>query len=495
MNNIKILGIGLMMLLGVMNAGASNPEGFGRPAIKIDGHQETVSDVTGYLVSDNGRNRMTPRKLNFEENISSSVDGVITINTSERYQPIDGFGFAITGSTAYNLMHLEPRLRKSLLTQVFSRENGFGCSYVRVSIGCSDYSLSNYTCCDTPELENFGLTSEETELVIPILKEILEINPGLKVMGSPWTAPLWIKNNGEWTGGNIKEGHYKTYGDYFVKWIQAMNSHSIPIYSVTLQNEPLNWGNSASMYMAWHEAVRFLKEGIGPAFRDAGLSTKIYIWDHNYDYGQDNEINREQNDYVAKVLGDADAAKYVSGSGWHRYEGGTAAEMGRVHNNFPDKELMFTEWSAGDWTWPAVGIGGVTTDAQSLIFDVLNNWGRGSLGFNLLLDDKHGPYRPGGCDNGDGAVTVNRDGYNVLNYNSFYYVMCLAASATTASSRRIGNSITGDGLQSIAFDNGDGRYGVVVMNRADEDRVVRIKSENGSFIDTLPAKSMASYRF
>ena len=158
----------------------------------------------------------------------------IVIDPAIRYQEIDGFGAAITGSTSYNLLQMSATDRKAFLEETFSPDK-FGFSYVRISIGCSDFSLSEYTCCDTEGIENFALTDEETGEVIPVLKEILAINPSLKIMGTPWTAPQWMKVNdltslepcNTWTSGHLNPNHYSTYATYFVKWIQAFQAEGI----------------------------------------------------------------------------------------------------------------------------------------------------------------------------------------------------------------------------------------------------------------------------
>ena len=216
----------------------------------------------------------------------------IKLDPAQTYQSIDGFGAAITGSTAYNLMKMSQENRTAFLKQTFSPTEGYGFSYVRVPIGCSDFSLSEYTCCDTPGIENFALTNEETDYIIPVLKEILAINPNLKIMGSPWTAPIWMKVRDlssllpyqSWTSGQLNPAYYDDYATYFKNWIDAFAQNGIKIYSITPQNEPLNRGNSASMYMSWQEERDFIKNSLGPTLRNAGLNTKIYAFDHNYNY-------------------------------------------------------------------------------------------------------------------------------------------------------------------------------------------------------------------
>lgn len=458
---------------------------------------ELQDAVKSYLVSEDGSNRMTPSVIRFDDG-TSAVDGTITLNPTDARQPIDGFGFAITGSAAYNLLKMKPEERQALLTRIFSRSKGYGCSYVRVPIGCSDFSLSDYTCCDTPGIENFSLTAEETDCIIPVMKEILAINPDVKVISAPWTPPRWMKVNNltelkphnEWTSGHLNPGFYDDYATYFVKWIQAFENNGIKIYGMTPQNEPLNRGNSASLFMGWDEQRDFIREALGPKFREAGLSTRIYVFDHNYNY--DNLA--DQQSYPTKIYADPEASRYITGAAYHNY-GGNAAEMSAVHDANPDKELIFTEWTAGTWSSPGVGINAVTTDARALIFDVVKNWGRGAIVWNLMLDSDRGPFRPKGCSTGNGAIDISKIDYSTLTYNSFYYVMCIAAAAVSEDARFITTSGDIDGVEYAAFGNSDGGYGLVVTNTSGSDRRFRVSDGERQFTATLPAHSLASYRW
>ena len=480
---ISFLALGAIAL-----AASAQAVRFPNPTIKIE-TDDSQGSVQSYLVSEDGSNRMTPSTISFDSG-TGNVDGTITLNPTDQRQEIDGFGFAITGSAAYNLLKMTPTARKALLTQIFSRQHGYGCSYVRVPIGCSDFSLSDYTCCDTPGIENFALTSEETQYIIPVMKEILAINPDVKVMSAPWTAPRWMKTNGNWTSGNLRTEYYQDYATYFVKWIQAFQNNGIQIYGVTPQNEPLNHGNSASMFMGWNEARDFIKQALGPKFREAGLATKIYVFDHNYNY----DNLSEQQSYPTKIYADADASRYIAGAAYHNY-GGNASEMTNVHNANPDKELIFTEWTAGTWSWPGVGINAVNTDAKALIFDVVKNWGRGAMVWNLMLDSDRGPYRPGGCSTGNGAIDISKSDYSTLTYNSFYYVMCIAAAAVSDGAHYIAADGGADGIEFAAFRNNDGGYGLVVMNTSGSERRLRVSDRTNRFVVTIPAHSLASCRW
>ncbi|MCH5225464.1 MAG: glucosylceramidase [Muribaculaceae bacterium] len=487
MKSFKIFPVIVLGIAGVANSGAQSVD-FTNPSIKAE-TEETPAEVRYYIASDNGQHKLSEKTLGFETSTSGSVSGTITLLPQTKYQDIDGFGFGITGSTCYNLMKMSADDRKALLTDVFSPTLGYGCSYVRVPIGCSDFSLREYTCCDTPGIENFALTDEETKYIIPVMQEILKINPDVKIISTPWTAPLWMKNNGQWTGGNLKSENYDDYALYFVKWIQAMKANGIPIHAVTPQNEPLNWGNSASMYMSWTEQRDFIKKALGPKLRSECPEVKLYAYDHNYNY--DNKS--EEQHYPLKIYQDKEAGQYVAGAAYHNY-GGDASEMTYIHDQAPEKELLFTEWTAGAWSSPGVGMEAITTDSWPIIYAVMFNWGRGAIVWNLLLDSDNGPNRPGGCVNGNGAIDVAKSDFKSLTYNSFYYVICAASAAVGPDSKRIGTTGTINKIDCIAFENGDG-YSTMLRNTSSEEKKIRIKEGNRSFVATVPANSIATYRW
>ena len=278
-------------------------------------------EVTAYTTTADRSQSFTKATLKFSK--KPKFDTVIKLDPTVRYQSMDGFGAAVTGSTCYNLMKMAPADRAKFLTETFSDKDGLGFSYIRISIGCSDFSLSEYTCCDQPGIENFALQSEEKDYVIPILKDILAINPAIKILGSPWTCPKWMKVDNlvdkkpfdSWTSGQLNPDYYKDYATYFVKWVEAFEKEGIPIYSITPQNEPLNRGNSASLFMGWQEELAFVRDALGPAFKTAGLDTKIYAFDHNYNYDR----MPDQQGYPVKMYDDEVAASFLTGAAYHNY--------------------------------------------------------------------------------------------------------------------------------------------------------------------------------
>lgn len=424
----------------------------------------------------------------------------ITLNPAVRYQSMDGFGAAVTGSTCYNLMKMAPADRIKFLTETFSDKDGLGFSYIRISIGCSDFSLSEYTCCDKPGIEHFALQSEEKDYVIPILKEILTINPSIKILGSPWTSPKWMKVNNldekkpfdSWTSGQLNPDYYSDYATYFVKWIQAFNKEGIQIYSITPQNEPLNRGNSASLFMGWKEELAFVKEALGPALKAAGLNTKIYAFDHNYNYDK----MADQNDYPIKMYDDEVAASFLTGAAYHNY-GGNREELNDIQRQRPDKELIFTETSIGMWNDGRNLHKRLMDDMREVALGTVNNWCKGVIVWNLMLDSERGPNREGGCQTCYGAVDIDRSDYKTITNNSHYYIIGHLSSVVKPDAYRIESSGNATkGLMYSAFENPDGTVAFVVLNENEATAGISLTADGKNYIDcTIPGKSVTSYRW
>lgn len=452
-------------------------------------------DVRVLTTTSNRSKDLTPSAIAFSTRDNMSPRSIY-LNPTQAFQEIDGFGAAITGSSAVNLLKMDAADRHKFLTETFSPTEGYGFSYVRVCIGCSDFSLSEYTCCDREGIENFALTSEETDYVIPVMKEILAINPSIKVIGSPWTAPRWMKVNNltdlepwdSWTGGQLDPAHYQDYAEYFVKWIKAMEAGGVAIHAITLQNEPLNRGNSASMFMGWEEQRDFIKTAVGPKFEANGIKAKIYVFDHNYNY--DNVAS--QKDYPLHIYDDPEAARYVAGAAFHNY-GGRPDVMTGVHNARPDKELLFTETTAGDWNDGANLQTRLVSDMEEICLATVNNWARGAMVWNLMLDAERGPNRPGGCTNGFGTVDIDKS-YKNITRNSYYYIIAHMAGVIKPGARRIATSgYTAQGLTYAAFANPDGTYGFVASNSGSTEQKITLDDGTRHFTGTVPARGIVSF--
>lgn len=441
---------------------------------------------------------LTAQSLKFDEG-SETASAVIRLDTTTRYQTMDGFGAAITGSTAYNLSLMPDSVRRTFLEETFSPQK-YGFSYVRVAIGCSDFSLSDYTCCDQKGIENFALTTEETKYVIPTLKEILSINPDLKILASPWTCPKWMKVEDlktrkpydSWISGQLNPDYYQDYATYFVKWIGAFKQAGVTINALTVQNEPLNRGNSASLFMGWEEQRDFVKTALGPALRKHFPDVKIYAFDHNYNY--DNMADQE--DYSLKIFSDADAKQYFAGTAFHNY-GGNRSELLDVQSKAPDMELVFTETSIGTWNQGRDLSQALTRDMAEVGLGTVNNGCKAVIVWNLVLDSERGPHGgPGACATCFGAVDVDNRTYSEITRNSHYYLLAHLASVVKPGATHIAASgVDEEGVSYSAFENTDGTLAFVLCNDKDEARRFTVTDGSHSFTYEMPAKSVASFRW
>jgi glucosylceramidase len=380
--------------------------------------------------------------LNFSD-INDGWGTTIVVDDRQEFQGIDGFGFALTGGSAGLIMKMSPGNRKALLQELFS-ENGksIGVSYLRISIGASDlndfvFSYDDLKAGETDyELKNFSL-AQDLKDVVPVLKEILAISPDIKILGSPWSAPVWMKTNNNARGGSLKKECYDVYARYFVRYIQAMKKEGIAIDAITIQNEPLNSKNTPSMRWLVSEQTTFIRDYIGPAFTKAGLATKIILFDHNCD----------RPDYPLALLSDPELARYVDGTGFHHY-GGDISAMSMVHLARPDKNLYFTEQMVTED--PGSSSIDITVPVKRLIIGATRNWSRNVILWNLAADPLNDPHTDnGGCSMCQGAVTIDGD---KVSRNIAFYTVAHASKFVRPGSSRIASTNTGDNTINLTRD-------------------------------------------
>lgn len=375
---------------------------------------------------------------------------VLQLNTEQQFQQMDGFGYTLTGGSAMHLMGLTAENRKQLLQELFGAE-GMAVSYLRISIGASDLDPEPFSYNDLaegqqdPQLKQFSIKPDEKYL-LPVLKQILAINPQIKLLGSPWSPPTWMKSNNSTIGGELLEQHYGSYALYFVKYIQAMQQQGIRLDAITVQNEPLHPGNNPSLLMHAEDQARFIKNHLGPAFRKAELDTKIIIYDHNTDHME----------YPISVLNDQEARAFIDGSAFHLYNGSIEA-LEQLKQAHPDKNIYFTE----QW----VGANSEFDDSlmwhiEHLIIGAPRHWARNVLQWNLSSDAKLRPFTKGGCSLCLGALTI--DGQKVKR-NVAYYIIAHATKVVPAGSVRI-NSVSTQDIRHVAYQRPDGRYALILQN-------------------------------
>jgi glucosylceramidase len=406
----------------------------------------------------------------------------VEVDDSQTFQTVDGFGYTLTGGSAQVINLLNPQKRQELLQELFgANDNSITVSYLRISIGASDMNATPFTYDDLPSgqtdvnLDNFSLAPDKTDL-IPMLKEIVAINPKIKIMATPWSPPVWMKDNANFVGGSLKPQYYGVYAQYFVKYIQKMKAEGIAIDAVTPQNEPLHPGNNPSMLMLALQQADFIKNHLGPAFQTANLTTKIVVYDHN--------CNKPE--YPIAVLSDASAYPFIDGSAFHLYEGDISA-LSTVHNAFPNKNLYFTEQytsSTGSFE------GDLKWHVKNVIIGSMRNWSKTALEWNLANNASFGPNTPGGCTTCKGALTINSS--DNFTRNVAYYIIAHASKFVPAGSVRIASNLSGN-LNNVAFKTPSGKKVLIVENDGSTAEIFNIKF-NGNWVTTsLEAGSVGTF--
>lgn len=440
-----------------------------------------VSEVDYWITKGDQSSLLQKQLAPLVYNTTSNGHAMIEVDSTQTFQTIDGFGYTLTGGSADLINGLTSSARQSLLNELFSTNNeGIGVSYLRVSIGASDLSAQVFSYNDLPSgqtdvnLSNFSLSHDETNL-IPVLKEILQINPNIKILGSPWSPPTWMKSNNSSIGGSLLPQYYGVYANYFVKYIQAMQAKGIRIDAITIQNEPLHPGNNPSLLMLAAQQATFIKDHLGPAFQAAGINTKIIVWDHNCDNPA----------YPLEVLSDATAKGFINGSAFHLY-GGDISALSQVHNAHPDKELYFTEQytsSGGSFD------GDLRWHLKNVIIGSMRNWSRNALEWNLANDATYGPHTPGGCTVCKGALTIS--GSSIVR-NVAYYIIAHASRFVPAGSVRIASNLYGS-IQNVAFRRPDGKKVLIVLNDGTSAQTFNIKFKGKWVTTALDAGAVGTY--
>jgi glucosylceramidase len=431
------------------------------------------SSVSWYLTNTDGSAKFA-QQSNLNWSSGSNSNSTITVNTGTSYQGIDGFGFCLTEASAQVISGMSASSQSTLLNDLFST-SGIGISVVRIAIGASDLSNSDYTYQDGA---SFSLAGPDLTYVIPILQKILAINSSIKILATPWTAPLWMKNQnaGTWVGGTLNNGGYSTYqqyANYWLAYLNAMKAQGINIWAITPQNEPENPYNNPSMTMSSSEEANFINSALGPTLRNAGYTTKIICYDHNCD-----DVA-----YPEYVLSNASA--YVDGSAFHLYAGDIKA-LTTVHNYNTSKNVYFTEQYtassgsfAGDFPW----------HIQNVMIGAVNNWARISLEWNLAANTSNGPNTSGGCTTCLPAVTVNGSSYTK---NVSYYIVAHMSKFVRPGATRINTSSNDGSLVNVGFTSGSNKV-LVVQNNNGSAKTFNISYSGQIVTATMAGNSAATF--
>jgi glucosylceramidase len=469
---MKVVYILLLALLGQCSSNSKTGTGDTDASVRIN-----------YWITKGDETALLQKQPEVGSSSESNNLPFIDIDTSKTYQAMDGFGYTLTGGSAWVINKMEAGAKAQLLKELFGRdENSIAISYLRVSIGASDLNASVFSYNDLPAgqtdtaMEKFSLDPDKADL-IPLLKEILAINPDIKILGSPWSPPVWMKDNGSSKGGSLKKEFYPAYAKYFVRYVQEMKKEGITIDAITPQNEPLHPGNNPSLLMLAQDQAEFIRDHLGPKFKSAGITTKIIVYDHNCD----------RPDYPITVLNDPGAKAFVDGSAFHLYAGDISA-MSQVHDAHPDKNIYFTEQYTAieskfdeDLKW----------HLKNLIIGAPRNWAKTVLEWNLANDASFGPHTDGGCTTCKGALTI--DGSNVKR-NVAYYIIAHASKFVPAGSVRIESSNSG-AIHTVAYKTPSNNYVLIALNEGGSDARFNIRINNKWATVALPGSVAATFVF
>lgn len=409
---------------------------------------------------------------------SGSNPSTVTINAGTTYQTMDGFGYTLTEGSCEVISGMAAAQQNQLLNDLYNPTTGLNASVIRISIGASDLSSSSYSYNETSgdtNMNNFSLNGPDLTYLIPIIKKIKLINPNIKILATPWSAPRWMKTNNSWVGGSLQTQYYAAYARYFVKYFDAMQAQGISIWGITPQNEPENPNNEPSMLMNSTEQKNFINQQLGPQMAAAGYGNiKIIAFDHNCD----------NTAYPIDVLNNSG---YVDGAAFHLYLGNISA-MSTVRNA-TNKNVYFTEQYtgsggsfSGDFGW----------HMQNVVIGSTNNWAKTVLEWNAANNSGLGPRTPGGCNTCLGAITVN----NSTSYtkNVAFYIIGQISKFVKPGALRINSSSTNGSIISAGFKNPDGSIALVVYNSGGSN-TIRVVSGSSAFDYTVPGSSAVTFNW
>lgn len=439
-------------------------------------------NIKHYLTSKNTDHRLSLQTSSIFEDKSEQVD--VVINPNKKYQTLIGFGAAFTESSAMNFHKLSKLKQDEFISNMFNPSTGHGYVICRTHINSCDFSLNNYAYTEVPgdsKLEHFSIDREK-KILIPLIKRALkEAKHPIKIFASPWSPPAWMKTNGEMNnGGKLKPEYRESWALYYARYIQAFEKEGIPIWGLTVQNEPEAVQVWDSCIYTAEEERDFVRDYLGPTLHKEGLSDKkLIIWDHNRD-----EMFRR----ASVVLNDPDAAKYVWGTGFHWYGEDCFENVQRVHDAFPDKHLIFTEgcqeggphigsWKTGE------------RYARSIIND-LNRWTVAWVDWNILLDTTGGFNHVGNLCSA--PVLADHENDELLYQSSYYYIGHFSRFIKSGA-QRIHFEANDPLLEMTVFENPDGQIVIVCMNRNEEEKTINIKCKKNKFSSILDSRSISTF--
>jgi len=447
----------------------------------------SVATATIYLTAKESDYRLTEiGQQAFEElNQPDEHFPSIILDPKKTFQTIVGFGGALTDASAETLAKLPSEKRSEILTAYFDKEKGIGYNFCRTHINSCDFSSESYAYTEVDgdvDLEHFSI-AHDLKYRIPLIKDAMDIaGDDFRLFASPWSPPAWMKtNNHMLRGGKLKPEYYQAWADYFVKFIRAYEAEGVPLWGLTVQNEPMAVQTWESCIYTAEEERDFVKHNLGPTLLANGMKDKkVIIWDHNRGI---------MNQRAQVVYDDPEASKYVWGTGFHWYTGDHFENVKLHAEAFPDKKLVFTEgcvypFSMDNlylWHWGE-------RYAESVIHD-LNNSTVGWVDWNIVLDETGGPNH---VSNFCLAPVIGDTRTGEVHYmNSFYY-MGHFSKFIRAGAKRIICASNHDDLLATAFINPDGKIAVVIMNPTDRDMAYKIWIEGKGMQTMLPGHAITT---
>ncbi len=426
-----------------------------------------TTQVTVYTTAENSSLRLSKTAtLSFSPyGQPFETEPAIFVDPNKSFQTFVGIGGALTDASAETFAKLPQNKQAELLDKLYGKVNGIGYTLARTNINSCDFSSDSYTYVveNDKDLKSFNI-AHDLQYKIPFIKQAIAAAGGkLTLFVSPWSPPAWMKDNHSMLqGGKLLPAYYQSWSNYYVKYINSLQKLNIPVWGLSVQNEPMAKQRWESCLYTAEEERDFIKNFLGPTLTRSGLADKKLIaWDHNRDllYQRANTI-----------LSDPNAAKYVWGIGYHWYEDWTGGgklfdNVKRVNEAFPKTNLIFTEGCAegfdlkkiNDWKWGE-------TYGRSLIND-FNNGTVGWTDWNVLLDEKGGPnhvgnfcFAPVHADTKTGELTY---------LNSYYYIGHFSKFIRPGAKRIISSTSRGQ-LLTTAFKNTDGSIIVLIMNQSNE---------------------------
>ena len=410
----------------------------------------------------------------------------IAVDEHRRYQEFLGVGAAFTDATALLFeRRLEPQARTALMRELFGPPPGIGLSLMRVPIAASDFSAEHYSFDDLAPgesdapLAHFDLGANGNR-VLSLVRAAREINPSLRLIGSTWSAPGWMKSSGSLIKGHLLPEHYDAFADYLLRFADLYREAGVPLYGLTAQNEPgFEPTDYPGMRFEPADRARFIAQHLGPKLARHASAPLFFEYDHNWDVSES----------PLQVLDDPVAARYVAGVAWHCY-GGEIDAQSLVHNAHPGFSALLTECSGGEWepSWA----GGLRWFAGTLLIEGGRNWGSGTILWNLALDEHYGPHL-GGCEDCRGVVTIN-SGTGAVTRNVEYYSLAHLGRFVRPGARRIDSSSNLEGLRTVAYRNSDdGSLALLVYNGAPVARRFSVSDSRYTLAYELPAGAVATF--